>query len=242
MGIEEQRPVLPHRAGVGAAGRALVHHHPPQCSRRLPDLQRDRRRGPGLSRGLLSKRLRDFERAGVIKILPKPDGRGSTYEPTEAGRELSEVMLALEHWGRKWAELKPEHAHPGVVLWVWANFFLDRDRLPQRRLVVRFEYPTLPASARRSWLLIERGDAEYCLKHPGGEEELIVVVNDPLAFARWHMGQIEWVDALRSGSIEVKGSGALARALPTWNRRSWAADDPRAGYDGSAHQPALTPA
>ena len=122
-------------------------------------------------------------------------------------------MLVLERWGRRWAELKPEHAHPGVVLWVWANFFLDRDRLPRRRVVVRFEYPTLPGSARRSWLLIERGDAEYCLKHPGGEDELIVVVNDPLAFARWHIGQIQWRDALRSGAIEVRGSPALARAL-----------------------------
>jgi DNA-binding HxlR family transcriptional regulator len=195
---------------------------------------------PGLSRGLLSRRLRELERAGVIEIRHKPDRPGSTYEPTPAGRELSEIMFALENWGRKWAELKPEHAHPGVVLWVWANFFLDRDRLPHRRVLIRFEYPTLPGSGRRSWLLIERGNAEYCLKYPGGEEELIVVVNDPLAFARWHIGQIEWRDALRSGAIEVKGPPALARALPTWNRRAWAADDPRARYDGSTqHQPTL---
>jgi DNA-binding HxlR family transcriptional regulator len=197
---------------------------------------------PGLSRGLLSRRLRELERAGVIEIRPKPDGPGSTYEPTPAGRELSEIMFALENWGRKWAELKPEHAHPGVVLWVWANFFLDRNRLPRRRVLVRFEYPTLPGSGRRSWLLIERGDAEYCLKYPGGEEELIVIVNDPLAFARWHSGQIEWGDALRSGAIEVKGAPALARALPTWNRRTWAANDPRARYNGSTqHQPAPPP-
>ena len=111
---------------------------------------------PGLSRGLLSKRLRELERAGVIEIRPKSDGPGSTYEPTQAGRELAEIMLALQNWGRKWAELKPEHAHPGVVLWVWATFWLDRDRLPRHRVVVRFEYPTLPVSARRSWLLIER--------------------------------------------------------------------------------------
>lgn len=196
---------------------------------------------PGLSRGLLSKRLRELERAGIIEICPKPDGHGSTYEPTQAGQELSELMLVLERWGRRWAELKPEHAHPGVVLWVWANFFLDRDRLPRRRVVVRFEYPTLPGSARRSWLLIERGDAEYCLKHPGGEDELIVVVNDPLAFARWHIGQIQWRDALRSGAIEVRGSPALARALPRWNRHGWAADDPRAAYGGSTqHRPLST--
>ena len=76
---------------------------------------------PGLSRGLLSKRLRDLEHAGVIEIRPKPDGPGSTYEPTQAGRELSEVMLALQRWGSQWAELTPEHAHPGVVLWGWVS-------------------------------------------------------------------------------------------------------------------------
>ena len=66
---------------------------------------------PGLSRGLLSKRLRELERAGIIEIRPKPRGPGSSYEPTLAGRELAELMVVLERWGRKWAELKPEHAH-----------------------------------------------------------------------------------------------------------------------------------
>jgi len=124
---------------------------------------------PGLSRGLLSKRLRDLERAGVVEIGPKPDGPGSIYEPTQAGRELSEVMLALQHWGSRWAELTPEHAHPGVVLWGWVTCSLDRDRLPRRRVVVRFDYPTLSGPGSRSWLLIERGDAEICEKFPGGK-------------------------------------------------------------------------
>jgi DNA-binding HxlR family transcriptional regulator len=187
---------------------------------------------PGLSSGLLSKRLRELQRAGVVEIRPKPDGPGSLYEPTAAGRELSEVMLALQHWGSKWAQLTPEHAHPGVVLWGWVTFCLDRDRLPRGRVLVRFDYPTLSGPGRCGWLLIERGDAEICEKHPGGEEELIVVVHDPVAFARWHLGHIEWSDALGSGAIEVQGSRALAQALPTWNRRSGRAE----------HQSTPTPA
>ena len=174
---------------------------------------------PGLSRGLLSKRLRELERAGVIEIRPKPDGPGSIYEPTQAGRELSEVMLALQNWGSKWAELTPEQAHPGVVLWGWVTCYLDRDLLPRRRVLVRFDYPTISGPGHRGWLLIERGDAEICEKYPGGEEQLVVVVNDPVAFARWHLGEIKWGDALRCGAIEVRGSRALARALPTWNTR-----------------------
>ena len=173
---------------------------------------------PGLSRGLLSKRLRELEHAGVIEIRPKSDGPGSTYAPTEAGRELTEVLVALQHWGSRWADLSPEQAHPGVVLWMWATFFLDRDVLPQRRVLVRFDYPTLRGGGSRNWLLIERGDAEICERHPGGDEHLVVVVHDPVAFARWHLGEIRWGAALRSGAIEVSGARAVARGLPTWHR------------------------
>ncbi len=50
-------------------------------------------------------------------------------------------------------------------------------------------------------------------------EDLIVVVNDPLAFARWHLGHLDWAAALRSGGITVTGSRDLRKALPIWNRR-----------------------
>jgi hypothetical protein len=101
---------------------------------------------------------------------------------------------------------------------MWATFFMDRDQFPQGRVLIRFDYPTLSRPGSRNWLLIERGDAEICEKHPGGEEQLVVVVRDPVAFARWHLGEIRWRDALRCGAIEVTGSRALARALPTWHR------------------------
>jgi DNA-binding HxlR family transcriptional regulator len=173
---------------------------------------------PGLSRGLLSTRLRELERAGVIEIRAKENHPGSTYEPTQAGRELWQVLLALQHWGARWVELTPEHAHPGVVLWAWATNYLRRDLLPDRRTVIRFEYTTLRGPGRRGWLLVEHRNAEICEKHPGGDEDLVVLVHEPLAFARWHLGEIGWGDALRSGAIEVTGRRDLARAMPTWNR------------------------
>ena len=105
-------------------------------------------------------------------------------------------------------------AVPVRRLWGWATFYLDHDRLPRRRVLVRFEYPTLSEPGSRGWLLIQRGDAEVCEKYPGGEEELVVVVNDPVVFARWHLGEAEWDDALRSGAIDVTGSSTLSRALP----------------------------
>jgi DNA-binding HxlR family transcriptional regulator len=104
---------------------------------------------PGLSRSLLSKRLRELERAGIILIRPKPTGRGSIYELTRAGRDLWPVIGSLREWGARWVELAPHHVDPGMVLWAWATSCLERDRLPEARVVVRFEAPSQPPSRRR---------------------------------------------------------------------------------------------
>jgi hypothetical protein len=66
-------------------------------------------------------------------------------------------------------------------------------------------------------LLIERREAELCAFDPGFGDDLIVTINDPVTFAHWHLGLIEWTTALRSGAVTVTGPAELRRALPNWN-------------------------
>jgi len=157
---------------------------------------------PGLSRALLTRRLRELEHAGVIGIRPKPDGHGSLYEPTRAGRALEPVLTALGMWAEEWTDVRPEHSDPAVVVWSWGRLYLRRESLPDRRIVVRFEFHR---RGRREtlWLLIERQEAELFAFDPGFGDDLVVVVNDPVTFARWHLGHIEWTTALRSGGVTV---------------------------------------
>jgi hypothetical protein len=87
--------------------------------------------------------------------------------------------------------------------------------LPERRVVVRFDFHN---RGRRSvWLLVERGGAEICRFDPGFGDDVTVRIDDPTAFARWHLGSITCADAVRSGAITVEGPRDLRRALPTWN-------------------------
>lgn len=174
---------------------------------------------PGMSRSLLTRRLRLLEEAGVVRTRPKVGRRGREYELTDAGRDLWNVIGPLAAWGQRWVELQPEHTDPSFVLWAWVHVHLVRDRLPRDRVVVAFEFPDQPPAHRRFWMLVERGDAELCSSHPGFDPDLEVTARSE-AFTRWHVGQVEWNEVLRRGDIRVVGRRSLARALPTWNERA----------------------
>jgi DNA-binding HxlR family transcriptional regulator len=171
---------------------------------------------PGLSRALLSRRLRELERAGIVEVRPKSSGRGSYYEPTRAGRELWAVLGAIGDWAQRWTDVATEHADPEMVLWSWSQAYLRHDLLPDHRVLVRFEFER-QGSQDSLWLHIEGREGEICRFDPRFGDDVVVVIKDPVAFARWHLGLLEWPAALRVGAIEVSGVASLRRALPTWN-------------------------
>jgi DNA-binding HxlR family transcriptional regulator len=177
---------------------------------------------PGIPRSLLVSRLRELERAGVVEARPNGRGRGSRYGLTKAGSDLGDVMLAMGSWGERWLELAPEHLDPGVVLNSWVSWYLARDLLPDRRVVVRFDFPDRPRKSDQLWIIFDGDRSEVCRADPGFEENLVVTA-ESLALSEWHLGRVEWTAALRKGRIQVIGPPRLARQLPTWNRRSgWA--------------------
>jgi DNA-binding HxlR family transcriptional regulator len=50
---------------------------------------------PGISRSLLSSRLRDLEDSGVVERLPGVQSKAAEYHLSKAGRELKTVIEAL---------------------------------------------------------------------------------------------------------------------------------------------------
>jgi DNA-binding HxlR family transcriptional regulator len=57
---------------------------------------------PGIGTNILAARLRDLERAGVVRKRKLPPPAASTvYELTEYGAELEEAVYALARWGAR---------------------------------------------------------------------------------------------------------------------------------------------
>ncbi len=167
---------------------------------------------PRMSSTLLASRLRSLNRAGVIERRPNTGARGSRYYLTPAGHELVDVAMALGTWGARWLELRPADYDPYVVLWGWKKL-IDPDRIPTRRVVVRFDLRDRPRELY--WLLVQRPEPELCMRNPGLDEDL-VVSTDSHTLTEVHRGRLALRDAIRVGKLRIDGSADMVRAFPTW--------------------------
>jgi DNA-binding PadR family transcriptional regulator len=188
------------------------------------------RRGlPLISSALLAQRLRSLEGHGVIVRESLPNGRGHCYRLTEAGREFQSVIEGLGTWGQRWTvRVERDNLDPGFLMWnVRRRIVLDR--LPARRIVVRFKYVGVPAhnhGPRLFWLLLDRTQADLCIEDPGFEVDLCVDA-DLAAMAKVWLGDVTFEQALRSGKVQLTGSQKLANAFPSWLMLSRFAKVPR---------------
>ncbi len=168
---------------------------------------------PRMSRTLLAERLRTLERSGILHRRPAESGKGGRYALTDAGRELADVCLALGAWSARWLDITGGDSDPFGVLWTWKHY-VQRDRLPQRRVVVRFVLTDRPRD--QFWLLLGADEVELRVKpHPTLADDL-VVTTDSDTLTRVHMGRLDLDEAQRGERWRTEGSPELVRAFPSW--------------------------
>lgn len=172
------------------------------------------RRGlPRMSPTLLSKRLNQLVRAGIVDR--QTDGKGVRYGLTDAGRELESVVKAIGVWGTRWiGEIGDEDLDPKLLLWDMHRN-IDHTVVPRGRSVVQFQFSDVPSKLRDWWLIISSDDADVCDFDPGHPVAVTVTSSLRRMVEIWR-GDVKWSDALRSGDITVTGPERLRRALPRW--------------------------
>jgi DNA-binding HxlR family transcriptional regulator len=182
---------------------------------------------PLMSRSLLAKRLKELERAGVVARRTQAGSTVQDYVLTAAGRELLPIIEGLGAWGQRWIllELDDHDLDPSLLMWdVRRN--LRSDRLPGKRVVVRFDFTDITGPRRCWWLTAGQGDADICMSDPGFAVDLEVAVR-LRDLTRYWLGQVEWGDLLRGRALEIAGPRGLQRSLPLWLGRSGFANVPR---------------
>ena len=194
---------------------------------------------PLISRPLLARRLRELEAAGVITMESLSTGRGHRYCLTEAGKEFLPVIEGLGAWGQRWTvRVDRKNLDPGLLMWNMRRRIV-LDRLPPRRVVVRFKFSGVAVTHRGPrifWLVLERTQVDVCIEDPGFEVDLYVEA-DLGAMAKVWLGDVSFESALRSNEVRLVGPRELAKMFPTWLMLSHFAGVPRRGSPSAEMHP-----
>jgi DNA-binding HxlR family transcriptional regulator len=173
---------------------------------------------PLISRAVLVARLRELEDHGVIERKPRADGAGHAYCLTPAGVGLRAVMAALGQWGVTYTQdrIKRSDLDPALLVWGLRRR-VDMNALPDRRVVLRFEFSGVPASRtkfRIMWLILRGSGVDVCMKDPGFAVDLTLRGNIR-DYVEVYLGYRKWRDAAGT-ALQFDGDPRIARALPVW--------------------------
>ncbi len=162
------------------------------------------RGNPGLSRALLSRRLRHLRAAGVVELT----GDGS-YVLTASGLALEPVVFGLAAWGARWTfgDPRPEELDPDILLW-WLHRRVDPVGLPKPRFTVEV---TFHDHRSRYWIVVE-DEPSLCLVDPGFDVD-VSLETDLRSLYRTYLGHQSLLQAQRSGEVVVTGSRAAVRSF-----------------------------
>jgi len=186
---------------------------------------------PGMSRGLLSKRLDQLERDGLVV---RADGG---YHPTVACEELRPLIFGLAEWGARWAfgEPRPDELDPVVLMW-WIRGGIDPQRLlggdagaggaADARTVLHVRVPD--ARRTRFWFVVTPGDVSLCFTDPGFDVDVTLEAPLSTLYQVW-LGTQTLPAAMRDGRVSITGPRELARRIPDALRLSPAAPYVRRG-------------
>lgn len=160
---------------------------------------------PGISRTMLSKRLRELIAVGLVEKL---DGG---YHLTPAGHDLRPFVFGLGGWGERWllGEPDPDELEPLALFW-HAHPRFDTSELPDRQVVIAFELDDRP---ERFWVVVESVGCSVCDHDPGFEVD-IVVQADLTALYRVFYHQESVSSAIKNGDLRFEGEPALVRRMP----------------------------
>jgi DNA-binding HxlR family transcriptional regulator len=191
-------------------------------STRFSEIQRG---VPGMSPGLLSKRLKKMETNGLVIRRGQDHGGHTEYHPTPLADELQPLIRALGEWAHRNIDCEVSLQYIDARMLMWSiRGKIDRLQLPKRKSVIQFILKDTPRQPVNYWILAKPGEEiDLCYTDPRFEVDLYVVCELRALTSAW-MGHSTFEKEIESGRIALTGHEAMARTLTKWLKRSSFAD------------------
>jgi DNA-binding HxlR family transcriptional regulator len=163
---------------------------------------------PGASPNVLAQRLRELERAGVMRRRKLPPPAASrVYELTEWGMELEPVIVQLGRWGAR-SPSRPRDVEVGIDSLV-LSFRTMFDPVAAENLRANYEL-RLGEDVFRAMV----ADGRFVIARGSAERPDAIIEADAATLAALIYENRQLTEAMRSGDIQIEGDvSAVARFL-----------------------------
>lgn len=180
---------------------------------------------PGMSPGLLSKRLKELEANGLVQRKTGGPGGHTEYFTTPVADEAEPLIRGLGEWAHRNIDSEVSLRDLDARLLMWnIRRKVDQLELPRRKCVIQFVLEEPSGDRENYWLLSKPGEeTDLCFTDPKHEVDLFVVCGLRALTAAW-MGHSSFEAEIEAGSIYLSGDELMARTLTRWLVRSSYAD------------------
>ncbi|MEP3436370.1 MAG: helix-turn-helix domain-containing protein [Hoeflea sp.] len=172
---------------------------------------------PGMSPGLLAKRLRDLETKGLVIKVGNRSKDYSEYFTTPLADELEPVVRKLGEWAHRNinSEVSLEHLDARMLMWNIRRK-INRLELPQHSCVIQFSLDDPPNETVNYWLVFKPGiEPDLCYSDQGFNVDLFIVSSLRTLTSAW-MGHTSFDNEISTGGITLIGHEGMARNLTRW--------------------------
>jgi DNA-binding HxlR family transcriptional regulator len=180
---------------------------------RFNDLQRG---VPRMSSSLLSRRLKELQRAGILER--RRGEAGFEYHLTTAGKELFPLVESMGRWAQRWLRhdlTATSNLDPNLLMWDIRRNVAAQSPGGTRRFVAEFQFSGVTRSHSRYWLVFDKGLTDLCFKDRGFEVDLIIHASLRTLTEVW-LGHITIKEAMRDSLLSFDGAPRDVATFRSW--------------------------
>jgi DNA-binding HxlR family transcriptional regulator len=180
---------------------------------------------PGMSPGLLSKRLKEMEANGLVTRRDTGPGAHAEYFTTPLADELEPLIRGLGEWAHRNIDCEVSLQDLDARMLMWnIRGKIDQLQLPKRKSVIQFILSDRGNETVNYWLVAKPGEEiDLCYTDPKFDVDLFVVSELRDLTAAW-MGHSTFDAEIAAGRITLTGHDLMAKTLTKWLIRSSYAD------------------